>query len=106
MAHKKGAGSTKNGRDSNAKRLGVKKFGGEKVRAGNILIRQRGMKFKPGLNVGCGKDFTLFSLVDGQVVFDHKDKQHKRINIITGDEPYCPIQDYIYNEDYLTEGYT
>ena len=64
MAHKKGAGSTKNGRDSNAKRLGVKRFGGEKVVAGNILIRQRGMKFQAGTNVGCGKDFTLFALVD------------------------------------------
>ena len=62
MAHKKGAGSTKNGRDSNAKRLGVKKFGGELVKAGNILVRQRGMKFKPGVNVGYGKDFTLFAL--------------------------------------------
>ena len=61
MAHKKGAGSTKNGRDSNAKRLGVKRFGGQKVKAGNILVRQRGMKFKPGMNVGCGKDFTLFA---------------------------------------------
>jgi large subunit ribosomal protein L27 len=70
MAHKKGAGSTKNGRDSNAKRLGVKRFGGEKVKAGNILIRQRGMKFKPGSNVGCGKDFTLFALTDGIVKFD------------------------------------
>lgn len=69
MAHKKGAGSTKNGRDSNAKRLGVKRFGGEKVKAGNILIRQRGMKVKPGLNVGCGKDFTLFALVEGTVQF-------------------------------------
>ena len=82
MAHKKGAGSTKNGRDSNANRLGVKKFGGQKVRAGNILIRQRGMKFKPGINVGCGKDFTLFSLKDGIVKFDYKDATHKRINII------------------------
>ena len=81
MAHKKGAGSTKNGRDSNAKRLGVKKFGGEVVRAGNILVRQRGMKFKPGLNVGCGKDFTLFALRDGTVKFDYKDGQSKRINI-------------------------
>jgi len=80
MAHKKGAGSTKNGRDSNAKRLGVKRFGGEKVRAGNILIRQRGMKFKPGLNVGRGKDFTLFALTDGTVKFDYKNK--KRINIV------------------------
>jgi large subunit ribosomal protein L27 len=82
MAHKKGAGSTKNGRDSNAKRLGVKKFGGEKVRVGNILIRQRGTKFKPGLNVGCGKDFTLFALKDGTVKFDYKDGKHKRVNII------------------------
>lgn len=82
MAHKKGAGSTKNGRDSNAKRLGVKKFGGEKVIAGNILIRQRGMKFKPGSNVGFGKDFTLFALKDGTIKFDSTDKKHKRINVI------------------------
>ena len=71
MAHKKGAGSTKNGRDSNSKRLGVKKFGGEKVKAGNILIRQRGMKFKPGLNVGCGKDFTLFALKEGTITVSY-----------------------------------
>lgn len=82
MAHKKGAGSTKNGRDSNAKRLGVKRYGGEVVRAGNILVRQRGMTFKPGLNVGCGKDFTLFALAAGTVKFDYHDKYHKRINII------------------------
>nr|AWT38725.1 ribosomal protein L27 [Licmophora sp.] len=82
MAHKKGAGSTKNGRDSNAKRLGVKRFGGESVRAGNILIRQRGMKIKPGNNVGCGKDYTLFALTDGVVKFDYKNKKSKRINII------------------------
>jgi large subunit ribosomal protein L27 len=82
MAHKKGAGSTKNGRDSVSKRLGVKCFGGEIVRAGNILIRQRGMKFKSGKNVGCGKDFTLFALTNGVVKFDYKDKKHKRINII------------------------
>ena len=82
MAHKKGAGSTKNGRDSNSKRLGTKRFGGEMARAGNILIRQRGMKFKPGQNVGCGKDFTLFALVDGIVKFDFQDRRHKRINII------------------------
>ena len=82
MAHKKGAGSTKNGRDSNAKRLGVKRFGNQIVRAGNILVRQRGMKFKPGLNVGCGKDFTLFALSDGVVKFDSKNKNCKRINII------------------------
>ena len=82
MAHKKGAGSTKNGRDSNSKRLGVKKFGGERVRAGNILVRQRGMKFKPGSNVGCGKDFTLFALKDGSITFDSKDGKHKRVNVI------------------------
>jgi len=82
MAHKKGAGSTKNGRDSNAKRLGVKRFGGEQVRAGNILVRQRGMKFKPGSNVGYGKDFTLFALTDGTVKFDYKEGKEKRINII------------------------
>jgi len=82
MAHKKGAGSTKNGRDSNSKRLGVKKFGGETVRAGNILIRQRGMKFKPGLNVGCGKDFTLFALKEGTITFDYQEGKKKRINII------------------------
>ena len=82
MAHKKGAGSTKNGRDSNAKRLGVKRFGGETVRAGNILIRQRGMTFKPGANVGCGKDFTLFALTDGTIKFDYKEGKQKRINIV------------------------
>jgi large subunit ribosomal protein L27 len=82
MAHKKGAGSTKNGRDSNAQRLGVKRFGGEEVQAGNILIRQRGMKFKPGSNVGCGKDFTLFALINGTVKFDYKDGKRKRINIV------------------------
>jgi large subunit ribosomal protein L27 len=82
MAHKKGAGSTKNGRDSNANRLGVKRFGGETVRAGHILVRQRGMKFKPGVNVGYGKDFTLFALADGTVKFDYKDGKHKRVNII------------------------
>ncbi len=81
MAHKKGTGSTKNGRDSNAKRLGVKKFGGEKVKAGNILIRQRGMTFKPGKNVGCGKDFTLFALRNGIVKFDFNVTKQKRINI-------------------------
>ena len=81
MAHKKGAGSTKNGRDSNAQRLGVKRFGGQKVRAGNILIRQRGMKFKPGSNVGCGKDFTLFALTDGIVKFDLK-MENKNVSIL------------------------
>ncbi len=82
MAHKKGAGSTKNGRDSNAKRLGVKRFGGQQVRAGNILVRQRGMKFKPGSNVGCGKDFTLFALIEGTLTFDSKEGKQKRVNVI------------------------
>jgi large subunit ribosomal protein L27 len=82
MAHKKGAGSTKNGRDSNAKRLGVKRFGGETVRAGSILVRQRGTKFKPGSNVGCGKDFTLFALKEGTLKFDSNYDKQKRVNII------------------------
>ena len=82
MAHKKGAGSTKNGRDSIAKRLGVKRFGGQAVKAGNILVRQRGLKFKPGLNVGCGKDFTLFALKAGVVKFDYRDALYKRVNVI------------------------
>ena len=69
MAHKKAGGSTKNGRDSNAKRLGVKKFGGEVVVAGNIIVRQRGTKIRPGDNVGCGKDFTLFALTDGNIEY-------------------------------------
>ena len=82
MAQKKGAGSTKNGRDSNSKRLGVKIFGGQKVKSGNIIVRQRGMKFKPGINVGCGKDFTLFALTKGIVKFDYKNSTSKRVNVI------------------------
>ena len=77
MAHKKGQGSVKNGRDSNSKRLGVKKFGGEVVIAGNILIRQRGTKWHPGANVGMGKDHTLFALTDGIVRF-HKGKLDRK----------------------------
>lgn len=69
MAHKKAGGSTRNGRDSHSKRLGVKRFGGEQVKAGNILVRQRGTRFHPGANVGCGRDHTLFAKADGQVVF-------------------------------------
>ncbi|MFQ5581513.1 MAG: 50S ribosomal protein L27 [Mariprofundaceae bacterium] len=72
MAHKKAGGSSRNGRDSNAKRLGVKKYGGEAVRAGNILVRQRGTKIRPGKNVGCGKDYTLFALTDGNVEYYKK----------------------------------
>ena len=72
MAHKKAGGSTRNGRDSQSKRLGVKRFGGESVRAGNILIRQRGTQFHAGVNVGCGHDHTLFAKADGRVVFEKK----------------------------------
>jgi large subunit ribosomal protein L27 len=79
MASKKGTGSTRNGRDSNSKRLGVKRYGGEAVRAGNILIRQRGTKVFPGINVGRGGDDTLFALVDGVVTFERKGKNRKRI---------------------------
>lgn len=79
MAHKKGQGSSRNGRDSNAQRRGVKKFGGEAVQAGNILIRQVGNKYHPGSNVGQGKDYTLFALVDGHVMFDRKGR---RINVV------------------------
>lgn len=79
MAHKKGQGSVKNGRDSVSKRLGVKKFGGQEVLAGNILIRQRGRKFLPGRNVGLGRDFTLFALESGKVEFD---RGGRRINVV------------------------
>ena len=72
MAHKKAGGSSRNGRDTEGRRLGVKKFGGEKVIAGNIIIRQRGTKVKPGTNVGLGRDHTIFALVDGHVRFEHK----------------------------------
>ncbi|MFM7158051.1 MAG: 50S ribosomal protein L27 [Bacteroidota bacterium] len=81
MAHKKGAGSTKNGRDSNSKRRGVKRFGGQIVSAGNILVRQCGTRFHPGNNVGLGKDYTLFSLVDGIVKFERKDKTRLKVSV-------------------------
>jgi large subunit ribosomal protein L27 len=81
MAHKKGSGSTRNGRDSNAKRLGVKRYGGENVVAGNILVRQRGTKFKPGQNVGIGRDYTLYSLIDGKVVFERDGKLTKKLSV-------------------------
>jgi large subunit ribosomal protein L27 len=82
MAHKKGQGSTQNNRDSAGRRLGVKKFGGETVRAGNIIVRQRGTKVHPGKNIGMGKDHTLFALVDGVVSFERKDKNRKQVSII------------------------
>ncbi len=78
MAHKKGQGTSKNGRDSDSKRLGVKKFGGQQVIAGNIIVRQRGTRFHPGLNVGMGRDHTLFALKDGVVVFD---KAHRKVAV-------------------------
>lgn len=79
MAHKKGQGSSRNGRDSNAQRRGVKKYGGEEVRAGNIIIRQVGNSFHPGAGVGQGKDFTLFALMDGFVKFD---RNGRRVNVV------------------------
>jgi len=81
MAHKKGGGSSRNGRDSNAQRLGVKRFGGEDVLSGNILVRQRGTKIKPGKNVGRGKDDTLFATVNGIVVFETLPTGQKRVNV-------------------------
>jgi large subunit ribosomal protein L27 len=80
MAHKKGQGSTQNGRDSVSKRLGVKKFGGEHVIPGNIIVRQRGTKVRPGTNVGMGRDYTLFALAEGQVKFD---KANRRVHVIS-----------------------
>jgi large subunit ribosomal protein L27 len=82
MAHKKGQGSTQNNRDSAGRRLGVKKFGGETVRAGNIVIRQRGTKVHPGENMGMGKDHTLYALVDGVVKFERKDKKRNKVSIV------------------------
>jgi large subunit ribosomal protein L27 len=82
MAHKKGQGSTRNGRDSNAQRLGLKKFGGQQVRAGNIIVRQCGTKWHAGRNVGIGSDYTIFALVDGTVVFD---QNGRRVNVAQAD---------------------
>jgi large subunit ribosomal protein L27 len=81
MAHKKGSGSTRNGRDSNAKRLGVKRYGGELVTAGSILVRQRGTKIHPGNNVGIGGDDTLFALIDGLVKFERYGKTRKKVSV-------------------------
>ncbi len=90
MAHKKGTGSTRNGRDSNSKRLGVKRYGGEQVRAGNILIRQRGTKIYPGVNVGRGSDDTLFALIDGVVKFERHGKSRKKVSIYA-----APVADVV-----------
>lgn len=79
MAHKKAGGSTRNGRDSESKRLGLKHYGGERVRAGSIIVRQRGTKFRAGTNVGCGRDHTLFAKVDGKVVFETKGRKQRKV---------------------------
>ena len=81
MAHKKGKGNTKNGRDSQSKRLGVKLFGGQVARPGNIILRQRGTQFHPGENVGLGKDFTIFALVDGIVCFEPFNKKRQQVSV-------------------------
>ncbi|EMS81000.1 MULTISPECIES: 50S ribosomal protein L27 [Desulfotignum] len=81
MSHKKAAGSSKNGRDSNAQRRGVKKFGGQAVSAGNIIVRQVGTKIHPGSNVGMGKDFTLFAMIDGVVTFERKGRDRKKVSV-------------------------
>ncbi|MBN2547891.1 MAG: 50S ribosomal protein L27 [Anaerolineales bacterium] len=86
MAHKKGGGSVRNGRDSQGQRLGVKKYGGERVLCGNILVRQRGTHIKPGLNVGIGKDDTLYAMLDGIVVFEDIRDDRKRISVLPVEE--------------------
>ena len=85
MAHKKAGGSTNNGRDSNAKRLGVKRYGGELVSSGSILVRQRGTRIRPGTNVGLGRDFTLFAMLDGQVKYEWAAKGKRRVSVYPSD---------------------
>ena len=87
MAHKKGVGSSKNGRDSNAQYRGVKKFGGEQVIAGNIIVRQCGTKWHPGRNVGLGRDYTIYALVDGVVKFEHKSKTQLKVSVVPVAQP-------------------
>ncbi len=82
MAHKKGVGSSRNGRDSNPQMRGIKKYGGEVVRAGNIIVRQCGTKWHPGSNVGLGTDYTIFALIDGVVRFEHKDKRRYKVSVV------------------------
>ena len=81
MAHKKGVGSSRNGRDSNPKYRGIKKFGGERVRAGNIIVRQTGTKWHPGRNVGLGSDYTIYALIDGVVKFEHANKKRYKVSV-------------------------
>ena len=85
MAHKKGVGSSRNGRDSNQQYRGIKKYGGEVVKAGNIIVRQCGTKWHPGTNVGKGTDYTLFALVDGVVRFEHKDKKRLKVSVVASE---------------------
>ncbi|HLV80183.1 MAG TPA: 50S ribosomal protein L27 [Chthonomonadaceae bacterium] len=92
MAHKKGVGSSRNGRDSKPKRLGVKEFGGETVRAGNVLVRQRGTKLHPGNNVGLGKDYTLFALIDGIVKFEGHSKR-RRVSVYAAPAATAPQEE-------------
>ena len=86
MAHKKGVGSSRNGRDSNPQYRGVKKFGGEHVRAGNIIVRQCGTKWHPGRNVGLGRDFTIFALIDGVVKYEHKNRTRYKVSVYGAEE--------------------
>ncbi len=81
MAHKKGGGSTRNGRDSNSQRLGVKRYGGQLIKGGTIIVRQRGTRIHPGLNVGCGRDHTLFAMIDGIVTYERLDKKRKKVSV-------------------------
>lgn len=90
MAHKKAGGSSRNGRDSEGRRLGVKKYGGEVVLAGNIIVRQRGTKYQPGKNVGLGKDHTLYSLVDGQVLFSRKKGHRSEVSVVPANDAQAP----------------
>ena len=93
MAHKKGVGSSKNGRDSQPKYRGVKKFGGEKVIAGNIICRQVGTKWHPGRNVGLGRDYTIYALIDGVVKFEHKSKTRQKISVYPVQQQQAVILD-------------
>ena len=92
MAHKKGAGSSKNGRDSNPKMLGVKRYDGQAVLAGTIIVRQRGTHIKPGNNVGCGRDHTLFALAPGKVKFEHYHRDQKRVSVYAPAPAATPVQ--------------
>ena len=90
MAHKKAGGSSRNGRDSESKRLGVKVYGGERVRAGNILVRQVGTVIHPGRNVGLGRDFTIFALIDGTVKYERKGKTRRKVSVLPPEAPAAP----------------